>query len=225
MRPSMRSLALRISLRKDLPSSLSTSPHSSSSASVNPLRMRSGPRRSWPAADVNDSSSLLLAAMFVLEFGQVLDAWRAAPRRCASVPSGTSCTRAMKCCHPVGAPRRAAMHAGRAPRSASCAAVPERTPPVASPASACGVATKQLQCGGIRGADHAGARRTAATAPDAARTAHRRRPYRLRLAGQDFFHEVRHMPVATRNRQSGASLDSAGRKLCARARNSAARRV
>jgi hypothetical protein len=61
---------------------------------VNPLRMRSGPRRSWPAADMKDSISLWLAAIscsYSLRSSMVASSGPALPGR-----SGTSCTRAMK---------------------------------------------------------------------------------------------------------------------------------
>ncbi len=113
----MRSLALNISLRKVLPSSLSTAPHSSSSASAKPLRMRSGPRRSWPAAEVSASNSLLAAASSC-SFS-VRSSTMASDSPCQV--SGTACTRAMKLL-PSG--RRTATRCRQtgARKSASCVA-------------------------------------------------------------------------------------------------------
>jgi hypothetical protein len=45
------------------------------------------------------------------------------------------------------------------------------------------------------------------------------------ISSQDFFHEIRHMSVAIRNRPLATSLDRRARNLCERPRKIIARRV
>ena len=105
--------ACRISLRKDLPSSFSDSPHSSSSASVNPLRMRSGPRRSWPAAEMNDTNSLLAAEISCSYSVMVFERREHRASRPRPAPRAARVRR--NCCRRAGAPPRGASRDLRVP--------------------------------------------------------------------------------------------------------------
>ena len=170
---------------------------------------------------VNVSNSLLARGDFVFVLGQILDAGEPAARYRRTAPERRELHAGDEVAA-VRAPHRHARDGTRPPRICAQLSrrVRERTPSRIAAPSARGVGTQQTARGGIRGvirpsrvnsSDGTGC--DSNSAPALARI--------RRLAGQDFFHEIRHMSVAIWNRPSAASLDSAPPKTLCAARNSA----
>ena len=196
MSPSMRPLALRISLRKSVPSSLSDRPHSSSSASVKPLRMRSGARRSCAGRrSMKVSNSLLRARRCSCSRLASRSSMRGETVARAGARRARAARARRNCCRRAGAPPRVAQMrcAAASPRSELPQLRERRSPCRAAHRAA---PRPQRNSAGARGV---GARRPAPCASNSSdatgcaleqRVARRWSP--ASGSAQKFFHEIRH---------------------------------